>query len=109
MKPYRAIALVAVSLSCISLSSCNFGGPADVVNPTVAELDRLDQQWGLDARKPRGTPKRTYRYSASDLPGGGEVPSVAAPAPSVPAPSQAPMPVAPAAPQLDPSLIDSLR
>lgn len=80
-----------------------------MVNPTVSELDRMDQQWGLEARKPRGTPKRTYRYSASDMPAVGAVPGAAVPSPSVPAPSPVPMPSAPAEPQLDPGLIDSLR
>lgn len=108
MKFYRAIALVATSIVSLSLSSCMVGGNADVVNPTVGELDRLDQQWGLDARKPRGTPKRAFRYSASDLPSGG-APAPSAPAAPAPAPSASPMPAAPAEPQLDPGLIDSLR
>ncbi len=104
----RALALSVAMLLCVSLSSCLTSGRVDVVNPTVSELDRLDQQWGLPKREPRGTPKRVYRYDA-----GSAAPSnVAAPSvPAAPAPASAPAPVpsAPAEPQLDPGLIDSLR
>ena len=35
------------------LSSCG-SFHADVTNPTVAQMDALDVQWGLPPRKPKG-------------------------------------------------------
>lgn len=105
----RALVLSAALLLGSSLTSCMTTGRVDAVNPTVSELDRLDQQWGLAKREPRGTPKRVYRYDAGPETGV-RAPAPAAtttPAPSAPAP--APVPSAPAEPQLDPGLIDSLR
>jgi hypothetical protein len=66
-----------------SLSSCQFDGKVDARNPTVEELDALDVQWGLAARKSRGGPRRTFQYvdpSPSSV--------SAAPAPVTPAPAR---------------------
>ena len=55
------------TLACVamfsSLTSCQFGGgQVEAVNPTVAELDALDVQWGLPPRKSRGGPRRTFQF-----------------------------------------------
>ncbi len=52
-----ALPLLVFAASCSS-------GRVDATNPTVAEMDRLDVQWGLTQRKSRGAPRRTYQYTA---------------------------------------------
>lgn len=96
---------------CLSTLGCVSSGPVDASNPTVAELDRLDVQWGLEPRKAKGAPKRMFQYQADDT--SGAPPATAAtmiePSPS-PAPEpEPPVPPPPAEPQLDPSLINKLR
>lgn len=56
--------LFLASAALLSFASCSGTGGADASYPTVAELDRLDTQWGLQPRRSRGAPKRTYQYSA---------------------------------------------
>lgn len=106
MNHFRVLAPVLACFIALGMSSCMTTGGADAVNPTVGELDRLDQQWGLAKREPRGTPKRVMRYPAA----GQAAPSAPAQTvrPATPA-AAAPTPAAPAQPQLDPGLIDSLR
>jgi hypothetical protein len=53
-----------LALPLFALVSCSSGGRADATNPTVAEMDQLDVQWGLPQRKSRGAPRRTYQYTA---------------------------------------------
>jgi hypothetical protein len=48
------------------------------VNPTIAEMDALDVQWGLTPRKPKGGPRRSYQYIDT---GSGGASGGAAPAP----------------------------
>ena len=81
MSLLRSLLLLACASSLLGLSSCTLSGSADAVNPTVAELDRLDVQWGLEARKSKGGPRRVYQYADS-----GDAPSAAAPAPNVTTP-----------------------
>jgi hypothetical protein len=70
------------SLALLALVSCSSGdGRVDASYPTVAEMDRLDLQWGLPQRKSRGAPRRTYQYTA--------------PSPSYSMPADAPPPAAP--------------
>jgi hypothetical protein len=70
-----------LALPLFALVSCSSGGRADATNPTVAEMDQLDVQWGLPQRKSRGAPRRTYQYTA--------------PSPSYSMPAEAPPPAAP--------------
>ncbi len=70
-----------LALPLLALVSCSSGGRADATNPTVAEMDQLDVQWGLPQRKSRGAPRRTYQYTA--------------PSPSYSMPAEAPPPAAP--------------
>lgn len=99
--------LLAAS-AALCFVSCAGTGRVDVVNPTTAELDRLDTQWGLQPRKSRGAPKRTYQYSAP-------TPSYSAPAPAA-APAMIPpretvdsLPPAAAPAPVDPATINRLR
>lgn len=62
MSLLRLTLLLACATSLTLLSSCQFGESADALNPTVAEMDSLDLQWGLPARKSKGGPRRTYQY-----------------------------------------------
>jgi hypothetical protein len=78
-----------LALPFFTLVSCGTGGRVDAVNPTVAEMDRLDVQWGLPQRKSRGAPRRTYQYTAPSPSYGG------APTPSYSMPAEAPPPTAP--------------
>ncbi len=92
----------------LPLVSCT--GGADVVNPTVAQMDQLDEQWGLGKRRTRGTPQRRMQYRADEDFGG----SASLPAPAMRAPSEtinpAPPPSeAPPSRQVDPNTINSLR
>lgn len=92
----------------LTLASCGTGGRVDVSNPTVSELDRLDTQWGLQPRKSRGAPKRTYQYSAPTS--GYNAP--ATPASSTPIPARETINAEPPStptPQLDPAAVNSLR
>ncbi len=75
--------LLMTALALLSIVSCEFGGRADVRNPTVEELDRLDVEWGLPQRKSRGAPKRTYQYTE---PSPSYSPAAPADAPAAPAP-----------------------
>lgn len=79
-----------------SLSSCSMGGSADVVNPTVTQMDQLDVQWGLSPRKSKGGPRRTFQYMDTGTPSAAAAPA-SAPAPAAAAPAMiAPEPPAPA-------------
>ena len=80
------------TLACVamlsSLTSCQFGGgKVEAVNPTVAELDALDVQWGLPPRKSRGGPRRTFQFVE---------PSPGSAAPASNAPASAPAATVPA-------------
>ena len=108
MSLLRLTLLLACATSLALLPSCQFGESADAVNPTVAELDSLDQQWGLPARKSKGGPRRTYQYMDGAASAAAAAPSqapAAAPAretvntppPAAAAPAAAPAP-APAVP-----------
>ena len=80
----RFFPLLVCTTSALFLSSCGFSGKADAVNPTVAEMDALDVQWGLSARKSRGGPRRTYQFM--DTGAGSAVSPASAPAAAAPAP-----------------------
>ncbi len=58
----RLLPVLACAVIVSLFSSCQFTGKVDARNPTVDELDALDVQWGLPARKSRGGPRRTYQY-----------------------------------------------
>lgn len=77
----RLSCLLLATSAIVILASCQGGGQVDVSNPTVAELDRLDTQWGLPPRTSRGAPKRSYQYSS---------PTSSASAPSTSAPASVP-------------------
>ena len=79
----RLLPVAVCAFSILSLSSCGLGGRADAVNPTIAEIDALDVQWGLTPRKPKGGPRRSYQYM--DTGSGGASGGGAAPAAPVPA------------------------
>lgn len=100
--------LLIAACAVLTLASCESSGRVDVVNPTVSELDRLDTQWGLQPRRSRGAPKRTYQYSAPST--GYNTPVT--PASSTPVPARetvtTPPPATPT-PQLDPATVNSLR
>ncbi len=74
-----------LALPLFALVSCSSGGRADATNPTIAEMDQLDVQWGLPQRKSRGAPRRTYQYTAP----------ATVPAPGYSMPAEAPPPAAP--------------
>lgn len=85
---YSRIFLTFASLLTLStLTSCALLGGRDIaaVNPTVEQLDSLDQQWGLEPRKSRGGPRRNFQYVEPT--GGGAKPTAsgAAAAAAVPA------------------------
>jgi hypothetical protein len=63
MSTMRFLAAAACAASLCQLTSCGGGGgKVEAVNPTVAEMDNLDVQWGLSPRRSRGAPRRVYRY-----------------------------------------------
>ena len=103
----RIIAVAAFALVSINLTSCGTG-PAHATNPTVAEMDRLDVQWGLSPRRSRGAPRRTYQYQAPAS--GYSAPRTSEALPPARETISAPPPanVAPT-PELDPATINSLR
>lgn len=74
-------------LTFISLTSCELLGGNEIAttNPTVDELDMLDQKWGLTPRKSRGGPRRSFQYVEPT--GGSVAPAAAAttPAAAIPA------------------------
>jgi hypothetical protein len=110
MSLLRLTLLLACATSLTLLPSCQFGESADAVNPTVAEMDSLDLQWGLPARKSKGGPRRTYQYmdgaaSAAAASAPSQAPAVAParetvntppPATATPAPAPAPAAAVPA-------------
>lgn len=104
MSLLRLTLLLACATSLTLLPSCQFGDSADALNPTVAEMDSLDQQWGLPARKSKGGPRRTYQYL--DGAASAATPAAAAQAPAaLPAREtvNAPPPAAAAAPAAAPT------
>jgi hypothetical protein len=60
----RILSSFACLLTFISLTSCELLGRNEIAasNPTVDQLDSLDQKWGLPARKSRGGPRRSFQY-----------------------------------------------
>lgn len=100
------LSLAAVA-ACFLQVSC--GSPADLRNPTVAELDAADISWGLQPRKVKSGPKRTFQYPVEQ---GGVAPAATAAASGVGDPGglpPSPAPQAPPEPALDPSAINKLR
>jgi len=100
--------ILVAACAVLTLASCETSGRVDANNPTVAELDRLDTQWGLAPRKSRGAPKRTYQYSAPAT----DYNSPVSPASSTPIPPRESVntpALTPPTPQLDPAAINSLR
>ncbi len=59
--------LAALALACCGLASCNLngGGPADVTNPTVSQLDDLDVRGGLLKRVSKNGNRRGSAAAAS--------------------------------------------
>lgn len=101
LKSLEICALLA--LFSAFMSSC--GTTGDVVNPTISEMDKLDTQWGLPPRQPRGVSPRKNSAPQELLN-------------TAPAYTPAPAPSAPAAPSpsvqqpssgVDPSVIQTLR
>lgn len=101
--------LLTAACAALILASCGGTGRVDARYPTVAEMDRLDAQWGLAPRLSRGAPKRTYRYSDGASGISSSTPS-SVPAASAPAREtvDTPPPATPA-PQLDPATVNQLR
>lgn len=101
---------VMAAAACFLLANCASDGRVDLRNPTQAELDAADIQWGLQPRKSKGPGKRTFQYpvdSTGAPAGGAEV--VAQPAPP-PVEQSAPAPQQPPTPQLDPGIdVNKLR
>jgi hypothetical protein len=59
----RFFPALACAVMLVNLTSCQFGGGrVEATNPTVAEMDALDVQWGLPPRKSRGGPRRSYQF-----------------------------------------------
>jgi hypothetical protein len=55
--------LCGLAALCLALTQCAITGPdgaPDVVNPTIDQMDSLDQQWGLPKRVSRGSGKRYF-------------------------------------------------
>ena len=106
--------ILTAALALVLLPSCGSGpGRIDARNPTIAQMDDLDVQWGLQRRVSRGTPKRLYPNLPGDTAPAGEAatPASSGPAPAQPAAAPAPAPAAqPQAPvTVDPSVINKLR
>lgn len=82
--------LTLLTIAALSSTLCSCGSfRADVTNPTVAQMDALDVQWGLTPRRPKGGARNNNNAQ--------------------PAPAPAPTAVAPAPAAVDPSVIQSLR
>ena len=82
MSLLRPLSAIVCALSLLSLNSCSLGGgKVDVVNPTVAEMDALDVQWGLEPRKSKGGPRRTFQYvdQGTSTSGGAAAPAAVTP------------------------------
>lgn len=111
----RFLACAACAAALFNLTSCAGGhGPINAVNPTVAEMDRLDVQWGLAPRKSRGAPRRSYQYQSSRADTGLRSSSPAAPAEALPPPRETlntppPAGLVPEPVQPDPATIKNLR
>jgi hypothetical protein len=75
-------------LTFIFLTSCELLGRNEIAttNPTVDQLDTLDQKWGLAPRKSRGGPRRSFQYVEPT--GGSVMPSASAPAPAATIPAR---------------------
>ena len=75
-------------LTFISLTSCELLGRNEIAttNPTVDQLDSLDQEWGLPPRKSRGGPRRSFQYVEPT--GGSAAQSASAPTPSASIPAR---------------------
>jgi hypothetical protein len=103
-KVFLSLAAVA---SCIFQVSC--GGPVDLRNPTVSELDAADISWGLQPRKVKSGPKRNYQYPIEQ---GGSAPASTASAAAGNSSGglpPSPAPQVPPEPALDPATINKLR
>lgn len=83
----RILSSFSCLLAFISLTSCGLLGSNEIAasNPTVDQLDSLDQKWGLPARKSRGGPRRSFQYIEPTGGSTAQPASSAAPAPSLPA------------------------
>ena len=94
--------------ACLVQVGCTTGPPVDLRNPSVAELDAADIRWGLQPRKGKGAPKRSYEYRMDDSGGGG---AASAPVASVPSDVAAPQaPANPIPPAPDPQIdVNKLR
>ncbi|MES2597390.1 MAG: hypothetical protein V4662_18720 [Verrucomicrobiota bacterium] len=108
----RLLPVLVCASSVLSLSSCGIGSRVDVTNPTIAQMDSLDVQWGLAPRKSKGGPRRNYQYM--DTGSGGGAAAAAAPAGSparetVSGPAPAASAPAAAAPAATPSVPANLR
>jgi len=102
----RLSAATACAASLCLLSSCETGGgKIEAVNPTVAEMDQLDVQWGLQPRRARGNPRRSY---AAPSPSTSYTPAAPVREP-VTQPAPAPASIPPVPPQTDSATINSLR
>lgn len=83
----RILFSFASLLTAVSLTSCELLGNREIaaVNPTVDQLDSLDQQWGLAPRKSRGGPRRNFQYVEPATGGATRSAAASAPAASIPA------------------------
>jgi hypothetical protein len=118
---WKNLLLAAVGLSIAGLlASCTgfeTASSGEVIrNPSVDDMDRLHDQWGLQRRqvKPRYRQAMPgdYMSETPGAPSGGEPAPANAPAPSLqePAPEPIPSPAAPPAPPTPaPPIPDTLR
>lgn len=90
------------AVAMVGLSSCDSVGGDTVDEPTTEQMARLDQQWGLPARKVRpragSMPVNDYSPPAEPQP---------APPPAAPAPELAPAPQTSLAPEPEPPQLDA--
>lgn len=108
MRPTPFFLTLAAVVTCLFQVSC--GGPVDLRNPSISDLDAADAAWGLPPRKAKTGPKRTFQIPVDGTENGGAA-AAGAPANSssgteLPPP---PTPAAPPEPALDPSVINKLR
>lgn len=108
MRPTPIFLTLAAIVAGLLQVSCT--GTVDLRNPTISELDAADSAWGLQPRKTKTGPKRTFQMPG-DTTGGSaaavaDVPASASTNTELPPP---PTPAAPPEPALDPSVINKLR
>jgi hypothetical protein len=108
MRPTPFLLTLAAIVAGLLQVSCN--GTVDLRNPSISELDAADAAWGLQPRKAKTGPKRTFQVPGDGMGGSAapvaDAPSSASTSTELP---PAPTPATPPEPALDPSVINKLR